>query len=483
MNRLYALLAPLVLRPALRSVFTAGLGAASLLLSAPVRSQTAPAAIAVVGQPLPAWQDGYLDLHHINTGRGNAAFYILPDGTTILFDAGELDPTNPRTTSKRNTPIRPDDSKKPYEWIAAYIRQVTPLKEKAVIDYGVISHFHDDHFGAWYPGIPLSADKKYALTGITGVADLIPLHILLTRDYSYPVDQKKILQRPGTDDHFVRTWDNYLAFLQDRREKGLSNDFLRAGSRTQIHLRHQPAAYPGCYIQNVKSNGWIWSPHTHGPVDTAGFAQGPVAAQASGGTQERAASGLDSSVEQHFPPIDTTNRNTWPDENALSNVLVIHYGPFTYYTGGDCPGNVFLGDASWRDVETTVARAVGSVDVATMDHHGNRDAVNEFQVKTLQPSVWIEQVWTADHPGHETLIRIMSPYLYTAHRDLFATNMMEANELVIGPLVRQSYKSLQGHIVVRVLPGGKSYYIIILDDSRAGMPVKAVFGPYLSKQP
>jgi hypothetical protein len=58
---------------------------------------------------------------------------------------------------------------------------------------------------------------------------------------------------------------------------------------------------------------------------------------------------------------------------------------------------------------------------------------------------------------------------------------MEANQLVIGPLVEQSYRSLQGHIVVRVLPGGKTYYVIILDDSREDGPVKAVFGPYASK--
>src|SRR5882724_6878364 len=123
-----------------------------------VLSQSVPSGIAVAGQPLPAWQEGYLDLHHINTGRGNAAFYILPDGTTVLFDAGELDPSEARTTSKRNTPIRPDDSKRPYEWIADYIGQVSPAKEKTVIDYAVISHFHDDHFGSWYPAAPLSAD-------------------------------------------------------------------------------------------------------------------------------------------------------------------------------------------------------------------------------------------------------------------------------------------------------------------------------------
>lgn len=415
-------------------------------------AQTAStSSIAVPGQPLPAWQKGFLDLHHINTGRGNAAFYILPDGTTLLFDAGEMDPTNPRTTSKRNTPLRPDDSHRPYEWIAAYIQQVAPGKAKDGIDYAVISHFHDDHFGSWYPAAPLSADGKFARTGITGVADLIPVHCLLTRDYHYPVNPAAVLGKLSPQEHTVQTWNNFLAFLQDEQQKGMRLEWLKAGSRSQVKLLHQPGAYPDCYVQNIKSNGWIWT-------------------------------GKDSSVAQHFPPVDSTDRQTWPDENTLSNVLVIHYGPFRYYTGGDCPGNVFRGDAPWRDVETPVAKAVGAVDIATMDHHGNRDALNEYFIQTLQPRVWIEQVWTADHPGHEVLIRATSPYLYKGPRDLFATNLMEATELVIGPLVEQSYKSRQGHIVVRVLPGGNTYYIIILDDSRADMPVKQVFGPYQSKK-
>ncbi|HZE86201.1 MAG TPA: hypothetical protein VE035_17900 [Puia sp.] len=416
-----------------------------------------PAQIATPGKPLPEWKEGYLDLHHINTGRGNAAFYILPDGTTILFDAGELDPSEARTTSKRNTPIRPDDSKRPYEWIADYIGQVSPAKEKTVIDYAVISHFHDDHFGSWYPAAPLSADKSYSLTGITGVGSLLPIHNLLTRDYDYPVPMQARLRsaRPGAtlsdeENHYLHTWNNYLAFIKARQSKGMTAAFLRAGSRTQIRLLLHAADYPGCYVQNVKSNGWIWT-------------------------------GKDSAVEQHFLHVDTANRRSWPDENPLSNVLVIHYGPFSYYTGGDCSGNVFLGDSAWRDVETPVARAIGEVDIATMDHHGNRDAVNEFQVKTLRPKVWIEQVWTADHPGHETLIRAASPLLYPDKRDFFATNMMEANELVIGPLIQQVYKSRQGHILVRVLPGGKNYYVIILEDGDRSRLVKNVFGPYTSK--
>ncbi|MEO7765811.1 MAG: hypothetical protein ABIS01_00240 [Ferruginibacter sp.] len=410
---------------------------------------TCQAQVAAIGKSLPAWQEGYLDLHHINTGRGNATFYILPDGTTMLFDAGELDPTNPRTLSRRNTPICPNDSKHPFEWIVHYINQVSPLKEKAVIDYAVISHFHDDHFGSWYPSAPLAADGKYALSGITGVATLLPVARLVTRDYNYPLPMEDYL-KTIPDARYRKTWSNYLSFVKELEEKGMVTQFLKAGSRTQLALKHPAKKYADFYIQNVKSNGSIWS-------------------------------GKDSMINEHFPPVDTHDKKTWPDENTLSNVLVIHYGPFSYYTGGDCPGNVFPGDSAWRDVETPVAKAIGEVDVATMDHHGNRDAVNSFQIKTFKPSVWIEQVWTADHPGHETLIRITSPLLYKEKRDLFATNMMEANKDVIGPLVDRSYKSLQGHILVRVMPGGNQYYIIILDDSREDMPVKKIFGPYAAK--
>lgn len=414
-----------------------------LLALTGVHSQTA-----VPGQLLPAWQPGMLDLHHINTGRGNAAFFILPDGTNLLVDAGELDPTAPRTTSPRNTPIRPGNSKQPYEWIADYIRQFSPAKEKTVIDYALITHFHDDHFGGWYPNAPASDDKKFFRSGITGIADLFTVHQLLTRDYHFPVDPDSLLKKLPAGNHFVKGWQNLMACMA-AAPHGMRTNFLQAGSASQIHLVHAAASYPDFSVRNIKSNGLIWT-------------------------------GKDSTALQHFPAIDLKNPRSWPDENSLSNAIVIKYGGFTYYTGGDNPGNVFLGDSAWRDVESVMAPVIGQADVATMDHHGNRDAVNPNFIKTLQPRVWIEQVWTADHPGHETLIRIMSK-LYNGPRDLFATNMMEANKLVIGGLIDQAYKSTQGHILVRVMPGGKSYYVIILDDSNTGRNVKAVFGPYQGK--
>src|SRR5262245_16960508 len=71
----------------------------------------------LVGQPLPRWTPGTLDIHQINTGRGNAALFVLPDGTSLLLDAGDGGNPPPRGTGPR-----PDGSRPPAEWIARYAR-------------------------------------------------------------------------------------------------------------------------------------------------------------------------------------------------------------------------------------------------------------------------------------------------------------------------------------------------------------------------
>ena len=42
-----------------------------------------------VGNRLSTWERGYMDIHHVNTGCGECAYIIFPDGTTMLIDAGE----------------------------------------------------------------------------------------------------------------------------------------------------------------------------------------------------------------------------------------------------------------------------------------------------------------------------------------------------------------------------------------------------------
>ena len=65
-----------------------------------------------VGEALSAWEEGYMDIHHINTGCGECAYLILPDGTTMLIDAGENKAGNPR-----HVPPKPNAGRTPGEWI------------------------------------------------------------------------------------------------------------------------------------------------------------------------------------------------------------------------------------------------------------------------------------------------------------------------------------------------------------------------------
>lgn len=127
----------------------------------------------------PDWQAGWMDIHHISTGRGNATYMVFPDGTTLLFDAGEISETHPRTQSARNSNLKPNANKKAHEWLVEYINRNTPGHKKKEIDYGVISHFHDDHFGEWDTTLKSSIYGDYKMTGITGVAEYLTIKKIL----------------------------------------------------------------------------------------------------------------------------------------------------------------------------------------------------------------------------------------------------------------------------------------------------------------
>jgi hypothetical protein len=70
--------------------------------------------------------------------------------------------------------------------------------------------------------------------------------------------------------------------------------------------------------------------------------------------------------------------------------------------------------------------------------------------------------------------------LYPGPRDVFATNMIEANRIVIGPLLDR-LAAAQGHVVVRVAAGGASYQVFVLDDAGESYAVRSVHGPYDSR--
>lgn len=391
----------------------AGLALAGLLawgVSSVPRAQVAPSTLA-------PWQPGTLDIHVINTGRGDAALLVLPDGTTLQFDAG--DGGHP-VGSPRGVPALPDTSRPAGEWIARYVTRVLrPFREPA-LDYALVSHLHDDHMGA-FPEL----------------ARHVPIRQLLDRGW------------PDYDDGIVPAPQGASAYVAFARATPSRMARFEAGRRDQITLLRAAADYPDVVVQNVAVNGEVWT----------GVGQT---------TRSRFPDGWAS-----LPPEQR------PTENQSSLGIRVSYGRFDFYTGGDVPGRPRPGAPDWHDIETPVAQAVGAVEIAAANHHGNRDSTNPVFVAALQPRLWILQVWSADHPGHDVLDRMLSRQLYPGDRDVIATNVSPANRIVIGPLLDRLLAS-RGHLVIRVDRGG-AYRVYVLDDSDESMRVMAVHGPYQSR--
>jgi beta-lactamase superfamily II metal-dependent hydrolase len=419
-----------------------------LLVMATALFSSATSAVAASDNLLPAWTEGYLYIHHISTGRGNATYFVLPDGTTLLIDAGEADPKFAESVRPlKPFPPRPDGAHSAAWWIADYIRQFAPAGRPVKLDYALITHFHTDHMGTITPSSPLSRTGAYRLAGITELAELLPVATLIDRaapSYDYPVDLHQCA-RGGFDGLSLA---NYLSFASYRLKQGQAVVGLKPGALDQIKLGKDDA-FPGFHIRNIASNGIIWA----GGDDTQYYIpKGAI-------------------TDCHF------------DENPFSNVLTIAYGKFKYYTGGDIPGVPNYTQPWWRDVETPVSAVVGPVDVMLLDHHGNRDSTNENILRNLQPRVIVQENWLSPQPGEEVVTRMASKGLYPGPRDVFSTGMLAESRIVIGPIMDSLYKSYGGHVVVRVAPGGDQYEVYVLNDTDKRREVVKRFGSYQSKSP
>ena len=388
-----------------------------------------------VGEPLPAWSPGVLDIHQISTGRGNAALLVFPDGTSLLVDAGDGNPEPPRGANRV-----PDGSRSAGEWIARYARRMLSHQTDPVIDYGLITHFHGDHMGGLGPATPAEVGGEYQLSGFTDVASHTPIRTMLDRgwpDYAYP----RPLDNP--------MMENYRAFLEvEGARRGMTVERVEPGRVDQIVLRHEPERYRNFTVRNVAANGEVWT-------------------------------GAGDGTRHHFPALADTPREDWPTENQCSIALRVSYGAFDFYTGGDMPGQPAPGLPAWQNVERPVAEAVGPVDVAVANHHGIGDTTTPFFVRSLEPRVWIVPSRMAGHPDRFVFARMSSTRLYDGPRDIFSVTKQEATRQVVAQL--REIDSEQGHIVVRVERGGARYRVIILDDSDEKATVKAIHGPYAAR--
>ena len=368
---------------------------------------------AEVGKTLPVWSEGYLDIHAVNTGQGECSFMIFPDGTSMLVDAGECRSTTPNIVEPK-----PDSVTAPYLTYARYVKHFLKGTGNKELDYMLLTHFHTDHMGELHRDTPRAECGAYRLTGIAGVGDIVPFRRVIDRgwpDYTEGVEPVS------------KAFPNYLNFIKWHNEnRGVEIERFRPGRADQIVLCHDAGKYPEFQVRNLAANGRVWT-------------------------------GVDTIVRDHFIDRALLPKNQWPDENQCSIVMRVSYGPFDYFTGGDLPA---VTRCDWQNLEAPVGAACGPVEAMKSNHHMNYDAMGVPLLAALRPQVVVVHNRKAQQPDIEVLRRIQSKTRAYAGdvKDVYSTNMHPATPMVAYPNTQQM-PATEGHIVIRVLPGGKEFYV------------------------
>ena len=351
---------------------------------------------------LPQWKEGYLDIHAIATGQGEGTFFMMPDGTRMVIDCGDM----LEGWSKTHYP---DATKTPGEWTAHYIKHFSaPLPHPDKVDYFLLSHFHSDHIS-----------KKNG----HGYFDLIKgirFDKLIDRgwpDYDFPSYEKNCKSCAALED--------YIASVRKQVEDGASAEQFEVGSRKQFSLQYSPGKYD-FEVYNIAANGRMH----------AGKGKKTVLM-----------------LPENIPAGEY-------DENVFSCALTMRYGKFKYYHGGDLSGTTdSQKDKRPRDHETQIAPLVGPVTAMKADHHGYRDSTMPVFLWTLRPDVVIIQCFQKNHPVAVTARRLIDP-VYPGRRDLYITG--ETSRENLGEELWSHFKP-NGHVVVRVYENGNSYQVFVLD--------------------
>jgi len=380
-------------------------------------------------QNLPPWQEGWFDIHHIATGKGECQFLVFPDGTTMVIDCGD---TRGLGRGWLKSPPLPDSTRTPAQWAARYMDRFSP--KPGELDYVLLSHFHSDHMGE--SRAPGERRNGYLLAGLSELAEYERFGVLVDRgypDYDYPS-----VERVEKMDPMMRDYKRFVAFKTGHGE--FTAQQFELGSRKQFR---------------TLSGRWdfeVWN--------------------VAGGLRV-VTKGRKTKVQyREGEPLDKL------DENMFSCAQLFRYGPFKYYSGGDLPGGKLAALPFERDYESAVAELIGHCQVIKADHHGYRDSMNPYFLWKTAPEAIIVSASEASHPRRETVERVTDP-LGRGRRELYTTS--EAAREKMGEEAWSKIKGT-GHIVVRVYEGGASWQLFVLDATSPDYPIKMASAIYQTEE-
>lgn len=397
------------------------------------RAFAAAATDPAVGTKWAGWTKGHFQIHSIFTGVGENLFLIFPDGTTALIDCGDW-PAVKR--GKLAVPVLPSPDRHAGEWVARYVERVNP--NPGEVDYLIVSHMHSDHTGieSWAEPKPegFPDNGGTARSGFALVAEKVKFRRAIDRGWPDYDDPLPLMEKGDGRAELIHMKKIY-AWLQ--RRDGLVVEQCRIGARDQIAMRRDAAAYPGFEVVNICGNGRVLMPD----------------------------GSIDSSIHDRFK---AAKRRC---ENAMSIGHLFRYGAFTFYSAGDFsdPGN---------GVEEVMAKAVGRVQVAKINHHGYKSMPKEL-IASLRARVWLACVWdqlhvlapTAERLGDRSIYpddRLIVPGAFTKER-----REEDRGKSWTKDVPEALYEG--GHVVFDVPPGGKTYSMSVLTAADESMTVRGVF--------
>ena len=368
----------------------------------------------LAGTTLPKWEKGHFRISMLFNGRGESAFLVMPDGTSLMVDCGDY-VFRGRDVVKH----LPDDSRRAGEWISRYVLRENPNGKK--VDYFLLTHYHSDHAGSGKFSAGRGANGKYDLSGIGQAMDMLDFTTFIDR--SWPNTNDPAPRNDNFDDWTVKHVKEVYAEAERRGIK-VERFCLEKGS-DQIRQRHggggkfsfTPLCANGLILRR---DGTVLDLGTYG--------------------RPRSRFG----------------------ENELSIGFMLSLDDFRYFTAGDFQGGVKGADGKRVEIEDILAEACPQVDVVKANHHGHHSMPDKL-VNALRARVVLTGVWHQAHMTRDTMRRLAKggwPCLYAPGLLPVKRRKADAAEAWMKDVAPESF--VGAHAVVDVAPDGKSHRLMMV---------------------
>lgn len=311
------------------------------------------------------WKKGEMDIHLINSARGECNFVIMPDGTSIIIDAGEIGENEELVSRKPSNDSSDPLFARVYKVYTTYMKYFLQNTRHNYIDYALATHYHTDHIGAPKTNYKMSADGSYIVCGLSAIYEDIPIKTLVDR--KGPGVGFNDFAHYSEDDIHEDTYNNYTTFAQ----KMVTRDGMVWQAISGANRNTQFAPKYGTPEASLKVIGYDYK-YWNGSSFTA---------------------------------CNTDNR-----ENGSSITMMLSYGDFNCYFGADC------GAQCGYSIMTNICSGVGKVEVLKAPHHFAESAFSDTQAAILQPKVTVVSCFGNNTPN-DACVAAADEF-----GDVFATN-------------------------------------------------------------